>query len=62
MTTGGLFCTHISYFLFFYFPLRSALYLVWPGFLSISAAIFLLASLPLWIREKRVNKQYDVNK
>ena len=48
--------------LIFHVSLRSALYLVWPGFLSISAAIFLLASLPLWVREKRATKQYDVNK
>eukprot|EP00092_Neocalanus_flemingeri_P010484 GFUD01011295.1.p1 GENE.GFUD01011295.1~~GFUD01011295.1.p1 ORF type:complete len:473 (+),score=126.28 GFUD01011295.1:388-1806(+) len=41
---------------------RSALYLVWPGFLTISAFIFLLSSLPLWIREKKINKQYNVNK
>ena len=32
---------------------RTALYLVWPGFLSISAAMFLLASLPLRLRERR---------
>jgi len=41
---------------------RSALYLVWPGFLTISAFLFLLASLPLWIRDKKTNKQYSVNK
>jgi len=32
---------------------RVALYLVWPGFLSISAFIFLLASLPLWLRARK---------
>ena len=42
--------------------LRSALYLVWPGFLAISAIFFLLASLPLWLRDKRQSKQYEVNK
>jgi len=41
---------------------RTALYLVWPGFLSISAFFFLLASLPLWIRDRRSSKQYEVNK
>jgi len=41
---------------------RSALYLVWPGFLTISALFFLLASLPLWVRARNMTKQYDVNK
>ena len=36
---------------------RTALYLVWPGFLSISAAMFLLASLPLRLRERRTASQ-----
>ena len=54
-------CFGFLFLLIFHFSLRSALYLVWHGFLSISAAIF-LESLPLWIREKKANKQYDVNK
>jgi len=40
---------------------RTALYLVWPGFLAISAVIFLLASFPLWVRDRRATKQYQVN-
>lgn len=32
---------------------RTALYLVWPGFLAISSFIFLLGSVPLWIKQKR---------
>jgi len=32
---------------------RSALYLVWPGFLTISAFVFLLASVPLWMRTRK---------
>lgn len=32
---------------------RTALYLVWPGFLAISAFIFLLGSVPLWLKHKR---------
>jgi len=38
---------------------RTALYLVWPGFLAISAVFFLLASFPLWIKDKRNNKKLD---
>jgi len=34
---------------------RNALYLVWPGFLTISSFIFLLASLPLWLKQRRGN-------
>eukprot|EP00091_Calanus_sinicus_P014436 TRINITY_DN3197_c0_g1_i1.p1 TRINITY_DN3197_c0_g1~~TRINITY_DN3197_c0_g1_i1.p1 ORF type:complete len:463 (-),score=120.15 TRINITY_DN3197_c0_g1_i1:123-1511(-) len=41
---------------------RSALYLVWPGFLTISAVIFAVASLPLWLRDRRASKEYQVNK
>jgi len=41
---------------------RYALYLVWPGFLTISAVIFLLASFPLWLKSRKGNTgQYQVN-
>ena len=39
---------------------RSALCLVWPGFLTISAFIFLLSSLPLYYRDRK-NSKYSVN-
>ena len=41
---------------------RSALYLVWPGFLTISAVVFAVASVPLWLRDRRASKEYQVNK
>lgn len=36
---------------------RQALYLVWPGFLSISAFVFLVASVPLWLRSRRERRE-----
>ena len=39
---------------------RSALCLVWPGFLTISAFIFILSSLPLYYRDRK-NSKYSVN-
>jgi hypothetical protein len=40
---------------------RTALYLVWPGFLTISAVVFAVASVPL-LRDRRASKEYQVNK
>jgi len=39
---------------------RTALYLVWPGFLAISSFIFLFASIPLRIRQKKEEEQTQV--
>ena len=39
---------------------RSALCLVWLGFLTISAFIFILSSLPLYYRDRK-NSKYSVN-
>ena len=39
---------------------RAALCLVWLGFLTISAFIFILSSLPLYYRDRK-NSKYSVN-
>jgi len=40
---------------------RTALYLVWPGFLAISSFIFLLASLPLWLQQRRLRREQETS-
>jgi len=32
---------------------RTALYLVWPGFLTVGAVVFFFASIPLWLKSRR---------
>jgi len=36
---------------------RSALYVMWPGSLTLSAVLFLLTSVPLFIRERRMKNE-----
>jgi len=36
---------------------RTAMYLVWPGFLAVSSVVFFLASIPLWYRERRTKDE-----
>jgi len=37
---------------------RMAMYLVWPGFLSVGAVVFFFASLPLWLKSRRSQDIY----
>lgn len=40
---------------------RHALYVMWPGCLALSAVLFLLASIPLYIRERRRGGETPIN-
>lgn len=46
----------------YYGEYRSALYLVWPGFCAISGLLFLLASIPLHLRQRGGSREYNVSK